>query len=405
MRIGIFGGTFDPIHNGHLLSAKEIKNALNFDKILFMPTGEPPHKVARRVTPAKDRLAMVCLATKGLPGFEVSDIECTRPRYSYTYDTLKILTEQSNPDDEFYMIIGADTLQDIFNWYKSEDVFKLCYFVAMKRPGSDDEAFLSNLKKAQESGARVYTAQIPQYDISSTSIRNAILNKEDILQYVPDTVEKYIKENNLYIPREMSYEEIRDDLQHFLSKERFLHSDGVATECVRLAEIFGADVEKCRMAGILHDCAKELTQKQYYWMGLNVDFDDDFEGKQVLLHAEAGAILAKERYGICDEEILEAIQCHITGKPCMGIIAQLLFVADYTEVGRVGETFDAVRKHINKGNLFEAMLQECDSTLIYNLDKENCQICTQTIKTRNWIVKKIKENIKDDSRREQDNIK
>ena len=88
---------------------------------------------------------------------------------------------------------------------------------------------------------------------------------------------------------------------------------------MRLAEIFGADVEKCRLAGILHDCAKELSPKQYFWMGLKPDCEDDFEGKQVLLHAEAGAILAKERYGVCDSEVLEAIRCHITGKPLVPV--------------------------------------------------------------------------------------
>ena len=184
----------------------------------------------------------------------------------------------------------------------------------------------------------------------------------------------------------MTYSEICEDLQRLLSVTRFTHSMGVAEESVRLAKIYGADVEKCRLAGILHDCAKELTAKQYVWMGFDGNCDKDYEGENVLLHALAGAILAKERYGVCDEEILEAIRCHITGKPEMGLVAQIVFLADYTEKGREGTFYESVREKADKGLLYEAMLEECDNTLIYNLKKEKLLICVQTVKTRNWLV-------------------
>ena len=389
MRTGIFGGTFDPIHNGHLLSAAAIKEILGFDRILFIPTGEPPHKIARNVTPAVDRLAMVRCAIKGKQGFEVSDIEIARKSYTYTYDTLVELKESAQQGEEFSMIIGADTLADVFNWHRSEEVFKLCSFVAMKRPGMQNEDFELNLERARKAGATVCTVEIPQYDISSTNIRNAIAKGEDVSEYIPDSVNEYIREKDIYTNRAKTYNEICEDLKRLLSPERFAHCEGVAEECVRIAKLFGANFEKCKLAGILHDCAKELTKKQYMWMGFDTDSDNGYDGERVLLHAEAGAVLAKERYGIGDEEILEAIRCHITGKPKMGIISQILFLADYTEKGRVGESFDAVREKINKGSLYEAMLAECDNTLIYNLKKDKLQICTQTVKTRNWIIKML----------------
>lgn len=392
MRTGIFGGTFDPIHNGHLLSAAAIKEALNFDKIIFMPTGEPPHKVARRVTPSEDRLAMVKLAVKGEENFEVSDIECIRGSYTYTYDTLTKLNESRQSDEEFYWIIGADTLADVFNWYRVEDVFKMCSFVAMKRPGSDNDMYEKNLKKAREAGATVCTAEIPQFDISSTNLREAISRNEDLGKYMPAAVAEYIRANNLYHPGKMTYDEICKDLKKLLSAKRYEHSVCVSAECVRLAKLLGADVEKCKFAGILHDSAKELTAKQYFWMGLRPDYEGDFDGKQVLLHAEAGAILAKERYGICDSEVLEAIRCHITGKPQMGLISQVLFIADYTSSDRIGDSHDAVREKIAEGKIYEAMLEECDATLIYNIKRDILQLCTQTVRTRNWLVSKIKEN-------------
>ena len=391
MRTGIFGGTFDPIHNGHLLSAAEIKKALGFDKIIFIPTGEPPHKVARRVTPAEDRLAMARIAVEGIENFEVNDIECRRNSYTYTYDTLMELNKSAEPGEKFFMIIGADTLADVFNWHRSEDVFKMCSFVAMKRPGSDNDIYEYNLKRAREAGATVFTAEIPQFDISSTRIREAISRKEDLSGFLPKAVVDYIKANNLYHSGEMTYDEICKDLKKLLSSKRYEHSVCVATECEKLAKLFGADVEKCRTAGILHDSAKELSPKQYFWMGLQTDYEDDFDGKQVLLHAEAGAILAKERYGVCDSEILEAIRCHITGKPQMGLISQVLFIADYISSDRVGTTHDIVRGKIAEGKIYEAMLEECDATLIYNIKRDILQLCTQTVRTRNWIVSKIKE--------------
>ena len=392
MRTGIFGGTFDPIHNGHLLSAAAIKEIQGFDRILFIPTGEPPHKIARNVTSALDRLAMVECAVNGKEGFEVSDIEVSRKSYTYTYDTLVELKKNAHSGEEFSMIIGADTLADIFNWHKSEEVFKLCSFVAMKRPGINEEKFLVDLERARAAGATVYTVEIPQYDISSTNIRNAIAKGEDISEYIPKSAIEYIKEHDLYTNRAKTYDEIHADLKKLLSSERFNHCVGVAEECVRLAKIFGADIEKCRLAGILHDCAKELTKKQYMWMGFDADFDDGYDAERVLLHANAGAVLAKERYGVNDEEILEAIRSHITGKPEMGIISQILFLADYTEKGRKGECFDVVREKIEKGSLYEAILAECDNTLIYNLKKDKLLICTQTVQTRNWIIKMLATN-------------
>lgn len=391
MRTGIFGGTFDPVHNGHLLCAREVMNKLQFDRIIFIPTGDPPHKIARRITPAEDRLAMLAAAIEGENGFTISDIECRRGNYTYTYDTLVELRKTAPQNEEFFMIIGADTLADIFNWYRSTDVFQLCSFAAMKRPGCDEMLFRQSLQKAAQAGATVCVADIPQIDISSTQIREAVAAQEEIGDFVPAPVCEYIQQKNLYRPSKMHFTEIYEDVKQLLSLKRFTHSTGVMEESARLGKIFGADPEKCRLAGLLHDCAKELTKQQYKWLGIKISESGDYDGKQVLLHGEAGAILAESRYGITDPEILEAIRCHITGKPEMSLLAQILFVADYTEPGRCGPQFDLVRERINEGSLSQAVLVECESTIQYLLSKDNAQICTETIRTRNWILKKIAE--------------
>lgn len=391
MRTGIFGGTFDPVHNGHLFCAREVLHQLRLDRILIIPTGDPPHKIARRITPAEDRLAMLRAAVEGETEFAVSDMECRRDHYTYTYDTLTELRRTADPAEEFYLIIGADTLADVLNWHRSADLFRLCSFAAVKRPGIEESVFCRSLRKVTQAGANVVVADVPQIDISSTEIRQAIAAGEEIGAYVPEAVAEYIRRNGLYRLQKMDFTEIYEDVKRLLSPKRFLHSIGVMEECVRLGIRFGADPGQCRLAGLLHDCAKELTPQQYHWLGAGTELPDGFDGKEVLLHGEAGAILAEKRYGITDPMVLEAIRCHITGKPGMDLLAQILFVADYTEPGRRGVHFDAVREQLAKGSLLLAMRAECDSTVRYLLEAGDAQICTDTIRTRNWILKKLAE--------------
>lgn len=391
MRTGIFGGTFDPVHKGHLICAREVMNQLQLNKVIFIPTGDPPHKIARRITPAADRLAMLSAAIEGESCFSVSDIECRRKSYTYTYDTLLELHKTAEKKEEFFLIIGADTLADLFNWYRSEAVFRLCSFAAMKRPGSDESVFCRNLAKAEAAGAKVFVADVPQIDVSSTKIRAAAAAGEEIGAYVPAPVCEYIRRKDLYRPGKMQFAEIYEDVKRLLSEKRFAHSVGVMEECVRLGKIFGADPELCRLAGLLHDCGKELTKQQYKWLGIKTEEFGDYDGKQVLLHGEAGAILAEARYGITDDQVLAAIRCHITGKPEMGLLAQILFVADYTEPGRQGAAFDFVRSKLAEGSLERAVLAECENTIQYILDRGGAQICVETVRTRNWILKKIEE--------------
>lgn len=384
MKIGIMGGTFDPIHIGHISCAREVKNKLNLDKILFIPTGEPPHKISRLITSAEHRLEMVRLAIEKYDYFDVSDIEVKRKNYTYTYDTIKEL-KSVYCNDDFYMIIGADTLADIVNWYKALEVFALCRFIAMKRPGANYDLFESYLKIAMEAGADVIPVDIPEINVSSTDIRERIERNEGISELVPRSVEEYIISNDLFQNKAMSYDDISRDMQKLLSVERYEHCINVAEECIRLGKIYGVEESKCRLAGLLHDVGKELTDKQYHWMGIELS-NDNYNGEKVLRHGVASKILAMNRYGINNEEILEAIECHITGKPNMGLLSKIVFIADYTEKDRVGMQYDAVREKANAGLLNEAVLLQCDNTLIYNLKRGCVHICTQTVQTRNWIL-------------------
>jgi len=198
VRLGIAGGTFDPIHIGHLIIAEVARQECDLDKVLFIPTGVPPHKTGYAVTPAACRYEMVRMAIMDNPYFEVSDIEVKREGFTYTVDTLRELKRIYPADVEFFFIIGSDTLPEVKGWREASRVVKYCHFVVYARPGYDvAEREIRFLRETM--GASIYTIQGPLLDISSTDIRDRIERKKSIRYLVPPAVEEYIYKNHLYV--------------------------------------------------------------------------------------------------------------------------------------------------------------------------------------------------------------
>jgi len=198
-RIGISGGTFDPIHNGHLIIAEEIREAMNLDKVLFIPTGTPPHKDALNVTDMEHRYNMVMKAVCTNKHFEVSRIDMERAGYTYTEDTLTDLKKIYGEDTKLYFIIGADIIYDLVKWHNFRNVFALCEFAACMRPGYDRDSFLRKIDELQRLyGAVIHICDVPLVDISSTMIRDRLRKHKSIKYLVPESVEEYIYENGLY---------------------------------------------------------------------------------------------------------------------------------------------------------------------------------------------------------------
>jgi nicotinate-nucleotide adenylyltransferase len=197
MRIGIFGGAFNPVHNGHLHLADCYLEALKLDKILFVPTSVPPHKTADGLISGEHRINMLRLATKGNKRYEISDIEFWRGGKSYTYDTIKAL-QSVFPSDKFYLIVGSDQYLYFENWYKADEILRMVTLVTAAREQSEYDKMLAfkdenpNLKKS-------VISRFDVLEVSSTQIRERIKNGEDISDLVPDGVEAYIRENNLYV--------------------------------------------------------------------------------------------------------------------------------------------------------------------------------------------------------------
>ena len=195
LRIGIMGGTFDPIHCGHLIVAETAREQHALDQVIFIPTGNPPHKTQGPSASGEHRYVMTQLATADHAMFRVSRMEMERPGFSYTYDTLIALEEQY-PRATFYVIVGADELLELSTWHCIEKLIKECCFIAAKRPGYDLRP-LEELLSAEFSH-KILFLSIPAMDISATDIRRRLGKNESIKYLVPKDVEAYIQKNHLY---------------------------------------------------------------------------------------------------------------------------------------------------------------------------------------------------------------
>lgn len=192
------GGTFDPVHFGHLLIAEEAGHQFDLEKIIFIPAGIPPHKLKYNITSADCRYKMVELAIEGNEKFDLSPIEITRPGPSYTVDTISEL-KSLHADSDFYLITGADAIVEILSWNRVAELAGLCYFIAATRPGYNFERLDSEISSLPEFlNKKIFTVEIPGLAISSTEIRKRVARGLPIKYLLPEKVEKYIFQNSLY---------------------------------------------------------------------------------------------------------------------------------------------------------------------------------------------------------------
>jgi nicotinate-nucleotide adenylyltransferase len=190
-RLGIMGGTFDPIHHGHLVAASEVGHYFGLDEVIFVPTGQPWQKEDRAVSLGEDRYLMTVIATASNPRFSVSRVDIDRPGETYTIDTLRDLRAQRGSDAEFYFITGADALARMISWRDTDELFKLAHFVGCTRPGH--QLSMSDLPDGQ-----VSLVEIPALAISSTECRARVRDGQPIWYLVPDGVVQYISKRRLY---------------------------------------------------------------------------------------------------------------------------------------------------------------------------------------------------------------
>ncbi len=363
-KIGIMGGTFNPIHNAHIELAYTALLQFKLDKVLFITNGNPPHKKKLSILDCHIRHKMVTLAISEYPKFEAYDYEIKKDTPSYSYETLQHLKKLDRTND-LYFIIGADSLHDIKTWKKPRLIMELCTFLVYNRKGYDREADLEKLKKEYYLKAEFIRA--PEVDISSSEIREKIINGEDVSKYLPEGVNAFIERNGLYKREPIS---LRQQLKKELKPERYYHSINVCNMASEMAEIFGFSKGKAYLAGILHDCAKCISYQKMLAMceDLDVTLDEYERETPALIHAKLGEKVAIAHYGIYEKEILEAIRYHTLGHPKMGNIAKIVYVADMLEPSRNFEGIDKLRE-IAKKDLDLAVYECTKKTIEFNLAK------------------------------------
>ncbi len=193
-RVGVMGGTFDPIHHGHLVAASEVADMFTLDEVIFVPTGKPWQKRAKAVSPAEDRYLMTVIATASNPRFTVSRVDIDRDGPTYTVDTLRDLHAALGDKADLFFITGADALAKILSWKDADQLFSLAHFVGVTRPGFR----LSRAHLPAESAGAVSLVQVPAMSISSTDCRKRVASGQPIWYLVPDGVVQYITKHHLY---------------------------------------------------------------------------------------------------------------------------------------------------------------------------------------------------------------
>lgn len=400
-KIGIMGGTFNPIHNVHLSMAEEARTQYQLDEVRFMPSKNPPHKNKQGIAADSHRKRMIQHAIQNYPYFSFSDLELKREGTTFTRDTLAYLTETC-PEDQFYFILGGDSLASLESWKEPAYIFSHCHILAANRGDVSEDKITEWIHYYKEKyGADISEIQMPSQRISSEMIRSKLASGCDVSTYCPILVTQYIRFHGLYGCIRLTQEEMEHPmkvadmypcLSACLKPKRYIHTLGVAMTAANLAEVHGCDSTRAYTAGLLHDCAKYLTGKEQITacQSAGIPLSKIELENTALIHGKLGAYIARTKYGVQDKEILSAITWHTTGKPKMTLLEKIIYLADYMEPGRAmnckpysltqirGTSFENIDKAL-------CMVLECS---VKYLEKSGVPIDPQTMETYKYYRKK-----------------
>lgn len=328
----MLGGTFDPIHLGHIHMGLSVLNAGYLDQLLVTPSGNPPHKSCS--SSVEDRWKMVVSACACDERLVPSRLELDRSGTVYTFDTLTAMKKEY-PGADLYYVIGADTLMQLHTWYRFPDVLSLCTFLVCPRSDvAESSALHRETGRLTALGGSFITVQMDLLSVSSTEIRTA-LSGGFSPDYMDVSVLEYCQCKGLYgsSGRLDHIDRWIDQLFSALKPKRFAHSLAVAYTAKRLARLHGIDPLKAEQAGLLHDCAKYLPLQEMRRIALEHSLTDDpaILESGALLHSLVGAQVAHDRYGMKDPDVLDAIRFHNTGMPGMSRLAVCVCLSDSIE--------------------------------------------------------------------------
>jgi nicotinate-nucleotide adenylyltransferase len=388
-KIGIFGGTFNPPHVGHILPAHGAAEKLGVDLLFFVPTGIPPHKVLPQCTPtAQERLEMLHLAVDSIPNARVLDLELKREGKSYTIDTIRML-QTAYPDAVFYFLMGTDMFQTLETWQNHEELLSIIRPVVLNRGEQGEKE--KNAKHAASLKGKYGTECICIHGepvvISSTELRHAA---EDGTwnKFVFPSVYGYILRHQLYGVQKdlkrLSMEELRAVACSFLKAKRIPHVLGTERAAVALAGRWGAEKKEAQIAALLHDCTKRLEMEEQLKLCRKYGIVlDELEQKTLkLLHAITGAEVGRDVLGVSDA-VYAAIRWHTTGRANMSLLEKVIYLADFIEENRDFPGVETLRA-LAFEDLDEAMLLGLNTT-IGEMKKRGNPVHFRTLEARDWL--------------------
>ena len=387
-RIGIYGGTFNPPHIGHIQAAQQALSALNLRKVILIPDRIAPHKELPENSPTpQQRMDMLHIAVQNRPGLEVSDIELKRDGVSYTWETVVQLREE-NPEAELVLLMGTDMFLSFHTWKYPERILENAALgVFCRGEKNERKAIFEKKEEMEQQGARIELVNNEVVAISSTQMRR-LLAFRCAASFLPESVLDYIRENRLYDTRtdwkNLPMEELEPIVVRLLNPNRVKHVLGCRDTAVELARYWGADEEDAARAGILHDITKaidgplQLTLCEAYGKILS-----DFSRKYPkTLHALTGSLVAERIFGE-NREVVSAIEHHTTGKADMSLLEKIIYVADYMEPNRDFPGVEELRK-LAYSDITAALKLGLEMTLAH-LNRQGNEVSPESREALAWL--------------------
>lgn len=362
--VGLFGGTFDPIHTGHIALAKSALQTLQLDEVLLVVAANPSFKLDSVCASVDDRLQMCRLACEGEPNISVCDIESKRPGVSYTIDTLVEL-KQMMPDASFTFLIGIDAASDLHRWHDSERLAKLAKFRIFRRL-SFEGCEASLLASLQYAGFDVEYVKAPTNDVSSSSVRQLLCSGQDTHDMLCPKVKNYISKRGLYMGdsalSQAFYDARKSELKNRVSEHRFKHIEGVSETAGNLAKVYGADVKCARLAGLLHDWDKGLCDDEIRARVYELGIADEV-GQTVIdympqvLHGPTAAKALQIEFPQIPQDVINAIKYHTTASMDPDDLQKIIYISDAIEPERKFDDADKLRAMVGKVSLDELFFE------------------------------------------------
>lgn len=364
--IGLYGGSFDPVHKGHIRVARAFIRRFSPEKLLIMPCRIPPHKTKSECACADMRLRMLKAAFENDEKAEVSDFELKKPGVSYTVETLREL-KRIYPGHRIMLIVGTDMYLSLRDWKNADEIFSLCEPCVYARGSKKRETAVYAQGILRDFGVQTHFIKGRLTNVSSTGLREKLASDKCVDSLIPRGVKRIIDETGVYRSEQYRLAVYRELSERSVEKKRFDHILRVEQAAIRLAEHYGVDVFKARAAALLHDVTKRKTLDEQ--LNLASEFDiiegSGFTQAPKVAHAFTAAAFAEHRLSVTDADIVNAVRFHTTGRAGMSTLEKLIFLADGIEDGRDFKGVEELR---------EAAFESLDKAMLISLEATKTKI-------------------------------